>query len=126
VLDFHRTPKRSLSIAGRGPTGDEPSRSGGILLRTVAAGMSQWWKRELVLTEEGLEWDAWNYQRLVKMTLPYDAIGAVSVLWGPYADDVRVVGKSQSDSMLVRGLDKASAARVKAIVDRRIGALFAA
>jgi hypothetical protein len=28
--------------------------------------------------------------------------------------------------MLVRGLDKSSAARVKAIVDRRIGALFAA
>lgn len=127
MLDFHRTAKRGLLGGGRGATiVDEQARGGGILLRAVAAGMTQWWKRELVLTDEGLEWDAWSYQRLVKMTLPYDAIGAVSVLWGPYADDVRVVGKSATDSMLVRGLDKASAARVKAILDRRIGDLFAA
>jgi hypothetical protein len=124
VLDIRRTPKRSLSVAGRG--GDERPQHGGILLRAVAAGMSQWWKRELVLTDEGLEWDAWSYQRLVKMTMPYDDIVAVSVLWGPYADDVRVAGKPGVDSLLVLGLDKASAARVKSIVDRRIPAPCAA
>lgn len=88
--------------------------------------MTHWWRRELVLTDEGLEWDAWSFQRLVKMTLPYDAIGGVSILWGPYTDDVRVAGKSAADTVLVRGLDKPSAARVKAIVERRIGALCAA
>ena len=118
MLDFHRTPKRSLSFAGR--CGD------GILLRAVAAGMTQWLRRELVLTDEGLEWDAWQYQRLVKMTMRYDDIAAVNVLWGPFADDVRVTGRPGVDSLLVLGVDKASAARVKGIVDRRIAAARAA
>ena len=110
-------------MVGRGlAVADDQPRSGSILLRAVASGMTHWWMRELVLTDEGLEWDAWNYQRLVKMTLPYDAIGAVTVLWAPYADDVRVVGKSPTDTVLVRGLDKPSAARIKAIVERRIDA----
>jgi hypothetical protein len=112
-----------LSLVGRG--GDEPSTSG-ILLRTVAAGMTRWWRRELVLTDQGLEWDAWSCQRLVKMTLPYDAIASVALLWGPYADDIRIVAKRPADSMLVLGLDKASATRVKSIVERRIEAVQAA
>ena len=118
MLDFHRTPKRNVAAAGR--SGD------GILLRTVAAGMTQWLRRELVLTDEGLEWDAWQYQRLVKMTMPYDTIGDVAVLWGPFADDVRVTGRGGADTLLVLGLDKASAARVKVIVERRISAVRAA
>jgi hypothetical protein len=124
VLDFRKTSRRSLSLVGRGF--DEHAPRGGILLRTVAAGMAHWWKRELVLTDEGLEWDAWSCQRLVKMTMPYDGIAAVTVLWGPYADDVRVVGKCASDTLLVLGLDKSSAARIKTIVEQRIRAPRAA
>jgi len=104
---------------------DDQAR-GGILLRAVASGMTHWWKRELVLTDEGLEWDAWDCQRLVKLTLPYAHIAAAAVLWGRYVDDVRVVGKNAADTVLVRGIDKPSAARVKAIVDRRAGGLRAA
>jgi len=53
-------------------------------------------------------------------------IAAAAVLWGRYVDDVRVVGKNAADTVLVRGIDKPSAARVKAIVDRRAGGLRAA
>jgi len=105
---------------------DEQSHNASILLRAVAAGMAHWWKRELVLTDEGLEWDAWSYGRLVKMTLPYDQIVRVAVLWGPYVDDVQMVASNTADTVLVRGLDKPTAARVKAIVALRAGALCAA
>ena len=120
VLDFHRTPRRSLTLVG----GEEHAPN--ILLRAVAAGMTRWWRRELVLTDQGLEWDAWSCERLVKMTLPYERITAVDVLWGPYADDVRVAGISPDDTLLVIGLDKTSAARIKSIVERRITDLQAA
>ena len=120
MLDFRRTPRRTLLLDGAEEHGSN------ILLRTVAAGMTRWLRRELVLTDQGLEWDAWSCERLVKMTLPYDRIVAVEVLWGPYADDVRVATASEADTLLVLGLDKASAARIKSLVERRLSDLQAA
>ena len=120
MLDFRRTPRRTLSLVGAEEHGSN------ILLRTLAAGMTRWLRRELVLTDQGLEWDAWSCERLVKMTLPYDRITAVDVLWGPYADDVRVTTASDADTLLVLGLDKAAAARIKSLVERHLSSLQAA
>jgi hypothetical protein len=121
VLDLYRTPKRT-AIAGIRGLASMPDigRTGSILTRTEAVGMTYWWKRELVVTDLGFEWDVWQFRQRVKMTLPYDRIAYVEVLWGPFADDIQVVGKASSDSLLIRGIDKDSAQRIKGIVDRRL------
>lgn len=121
MLDLYRTPKRAgLNLVEQAPVG------GGILMRVETKGMAHWWKRELVITELGLEWDEWRFQTLVRMMLPYSRIADVGVLWGPFADDLEVVGASAADNVLVRGLDKDTAQRVKAAIGRRLAATQAA
>jgi hypothetical protein len=117
VLDLYRSPRRTTPSS---------AAQGGILMRIETAGMTNWLRRELVVTEFGLEWDEWRFQRLVKRMLPYEGIAYVEVLWGPFADDLQVAGKSPTDSLLIRGLDKATAQRIRSAVERRLMASAAA
>ncbi len=95
-------------------------------MRIETAGMTNWLKRELVVTDAGFEWDEWTFRRMVKVTLPFDRISYVEVLWGPFRDDLNIVGRMPADNLLVRGLDKALAQRVAAAVNRRLSLLSAA
>jgi hypothetical protein len=115
VLDLYRTVRRPSSNV-----------ADGILMRVETASMTNWLKRELVVTDTGFEWDEWSFRRIVKMTLPFDRIAYVEVLWGPFLDDLNVVGRTPADNLLVRGLDKDTAQRVKAAVSRRLAFVPAA
>ncbi|HLG72051.1 MAG TPA: hypothetical protein VK009_16655 [Chloroflexota bacterium] len=95
-------------------------------MRIQTAGMTNWLRRELVVTELGLEWDEWQFRRLVKRMLPFSQVAHVEVLWGPFGDDLQVTGRDATDSVLIRGLDKACAQRIRSAIERRLPASIAA
>ena len=90
-------------------------------MRLETTSMIDWWKRELVIRDDGLEWELWKFRQRIKMNLPYERIARVQLLWGRNGDDMQVVGRSSSDDLLVRGVDRRGAARVKAVIEQRIG-----
>ncbi len=91
-------------------------------MRVESVGMVDWWKRELVVRDDALEWEEWRYRERIKMHLPYDRIAAVELTWGEQGDDLEITGRNPADSLTVRGLDPRGAERVRSLIARCIRA----
>lgn len=87
--------------------------SGSILL-------SNSWKQELVITEDGVEGEIIKSLKRIKMMLPFDRIAQVNLIRGVFAADLEVVNKGGSDNLLVRALSKAEGEEAKALIERKM------
>ncbi|HLQ32794.1 MAG TPA: hypothetical protein VK457_08915 [Chloroflexota bacterium] len=93
-------------------------RPANILMRTQCLGMTYWWLRELVVTDQGLEWEIWKYQHRVKMTLPYERMARAALLPGSAGFDLQISGTTSTDNLLVRGLNHLDGVKVLSIIER--------
>jgi hypothetical protein len=91
-------------------------------MRVESAGMVDWWKRELIVRDDALEWEVWRFRERIKMHLPYERIASVQLLLGRHGDDIQITGRNAAEDLVVRGVDPRGAERVKAVIDQRIGA----
>jgi|GEM_PF-4205173 hypothetical protein len=89
-----------------------------ILTRVECLGMTYWWRRELVVTDQGLEWETWKYQHRVKMTLPYERMARVQLVPSSLLYDVHVTGTTSADNLVIRGLYRGDAIKVLALIER--------
>jgi len=83
-------------------------------------GMIYWWQRELVVTDQGVEWETWKYQHRIKMTLPYERMARVQLVHAALGYDLNITGTTSADNLLIRGLDRLDAIKVLGIVERSI------
>ena len=89
-----------------------------ILTRVQCMGMTYWWQRELVVTDQGLEWESWKYQHRVKMTLPYERMARVQLVHASLGYDVHISGTTSADNLIVRGLDHDDGLKVLGLIER--------
>ena len=82
--------------------------------------MIYWWQRELVVTDQGVEWETWKYQHRIKMSLPYERMARVQLLHAAFGYDLSITGTTSADNLLIRGLDRLDAIKVLGIVERSI------
>ena len=82
-------------------------------------GLSNLWKREVVVTDQGLEWEALEHRQRVKHSLPYEAIDRVSVVAGRARVDCTVVLRS-GDVFPLRDLDAMQIERALPFIRRRV------
>ena len=82
--------------------------------------LSNSWKQELQITEQGVEGEVIEGLRRTKMTLPYDRIAQVNLHRGLLAATLEVINKGGAGNLVVKGLDKAEGERAKSLIERHI------
>jgi len=81
--------------------------------------LSNTWKQELVVTEDGVESEVLQVFRRIKMVVPFDRIAQVNLVRGILTADLEVVNKG-TDNIVVRALGKTEAEKAKALIESRM------
>ena len=92
-----------------------------VLLRISGSKfLSNSWKQELVVTDEGVEGEVLKSLKRTKMTLPFDRIAQINIIRGIIAADLEVVNKGGADNLLIKALDKAEAEQAKSLIEKKM------
>jgi hypothetical protein len=81
--------------------------------------LSNSWKQELVITDEGVEGEVIRGLKRIKMHLPYDRIAQVNLIRGVFAADLEVINKGGSGNLIVKSLNKAEAEEAKNLIESK-------
>jgi hypothetical protein len=82
--------------------------------------LSNSWKQELVITEDGVEGEVIQGLKRIKMHLPYDRIAQVNLLRGVFRADLEVVNKGGTGNLIVKALNKGEAEEAKNLIEAKI------
>jgi hypothetical protein len=82
--------------------------------------LSNSWKQELVITEDGVEGEVIRGLKRIKMMLPYDRIAQVNLIRGVLKADLELVNKGGTDNLVVKALDKSEAEGAKDFIEERM------
>ncbi len=88
--------------------------------------LSNSWKQELVITDDGVEGETIEGLKRTRMLLPYDRIAQVNLVRGVFAADLEVINKGGAGNLVVKALNKDEAERAKALIETKIQAALAA
>lgn len=80
--------------------------------------LSNSWKQELVITDEGVEGEVLRSLKRVKMRLPYDRIAQVNLVRNILRADIEVVNKGGTDNLVIRALPKQDAERARELIEK--------
>ena len=88
--------------------------------------LSNSWKQELVITDDGVDGEAIQGLKRIKMHLPYDRIAQVNLVRGVFRADLEVVNKGGTGNLIVKALNKDEAEEAKNLIEAKIqSALYA-
>jgi hypothetical protein len=82
--------------------------------------LSNSWKQELVITEDGVEGEVIQGLKRIKMHLPYDRIAQVNLVRGVFRADLEVVNKGGTGNLIVKALNKGEAEEAKNLIEAKI------
>lgn len=82
--------------------------------------LSNSWKQEMVITDQGVRGEVIEGLKRIKMTLPYDRIAQVNLIVGMFKADLEVVNKGGSGNLVVKALTKSDAEEAKRLIEERI------
>jgi len=82
--------------------------------------LSNSWKQEIDITEDGVIGEVIEGLRRTKMTLPYDRIAQVNLHRGVFAATLEVINKGGAGNLVVKGLAKDEAEQAKSLIEERI------
>jgi len=82
--------------------------------------LSNSWKQELVITDEGVEGEVIRGMKRVRMLLPFDRIAQVNLSRGIAAASLEVINKGGAGNLVVKGLKKDEAEQAKALIESEI------
>ena len=92
-----------------------------ILMRLAGSKLlSNSWKQELVVTDEGVEGEVLKDFKRIKMLLPFDRIAQVNIVRGMLAADLEVVNKGGADNLVIKALNKAEAEKARVLIDKKM------
>ncbi len=82
--------------------------------------LSNSWKQELVVTDEGVEGEVLKDFKRIKMLLPFDRIAQVNIVRGMFTADLEVVNKGGADNVVIKALNKAEAEKARTLIDQKM------
>ena len=82
--------------------------------------LSNTWKQELTVTDQGVRGEVLIRFRRVKMSLPYDRIAQVNISRGILTADIEIVNAGGADNLVVRALSKSDAERAKSLIEEQM------
>ena len=110
-----------VPAASQVPVSDASPREVQVLMRLSGSRvLSNTWKQEMLVTNEGVEGEAISGMRRTKMHLPYDRIAQVNLVRGPLKADLKVVNKGGSGNLVVKALKKEEAEKAKSLIEQGI------
>jgi len=81
--------------------------------------LSNTWKQELLIKEDGVHGESLKVGKRLKMHLPYENIAQVNVLRGVFSADIEIVNKGGSGNLIVKALDKDEAEKAKKLIEKK-------
>ena len=66
--------------------------------------LSNSWKQELIVTDEGVEGEVLKDFKRIKMRVPFDRIAQVNIVRGMLKADIEVVNKGGADNLVIKAL----------------------
>lgn len=84
--------------------------------------MSNTWKQELVITEDGVEGEVISGMKTIKMSLPFDRIAQVNLVQGVFKTNFIVINKGGSGNLVVKALPTHEAQAAKELIEERMKA----
>lgn len=82
--------------------------------------LSNSWKQEITIAEDGVEGEVVVGLKRVKMHLPYDRIAQVNLIFGIFKADIEIINKGGNGNLVVKALDKGEAERAKQLIEANI------
>jgi hypothetical protein len=82
--------------------------------------LSNSWKQELIITDEGVEGEVIQGFKRVRMLLPFDRIAQVNLSRGIFAAKLDVINKGGTGNLVVKGLKKSKAEQAKSLIETEI------
>jgi hypothetical protein len=82
--------------------------------------LSNSWKQELVITDDGVDGEVIQGLKRIKMHLPYDRIAQVNLVRGVFRADLEVVNKGGTGNLIVKALNKDEAEEAKNLIEAKI------
>jgi hypothetical protein len=87
---------------------------------TASKILSNSWKQELNITENGVEAEVFQTGTREKKSISYNKIAGVVVRNGALAATIEIINSGGSNNISVTGLKKSDAAKAKEIIERNI------
>lgn len=81
--------------------------------------LSNTWKQELQIREDGVYGEVLVLGKRLKMHLPYENIAQVNILRGIFSTDIEIVNKGGSGNLLVKALNKQKAEKAKELIEQK-------
>jgi len=82
--------------------------------------LSNSWKQELIVTDEGVEGEVLKDFKRIKMRVPFDRIAQVNIVRGMLKADIEVVNKGGADNLVIKALSKDEAEQARALIDQKM------
>ncbi len=82
--------------------------------------LSNSWKQELVITDDGVEGEVIKGLKRIKMHLPFDRIAQVNLVRGVFRAYLVVVNKGGTGNLIVKALNKGEAEEAKNLIEAKI------
>ena len=81
--------------------------------------LSNTWRQELQIKENGVYGEVLVVGKRLKMHLPYENIAQVNILRGIFSADIEIVNKGGSGNLLVKALNKQEAEKAKELIEEK-------
>ena len=96
---------------------------GKVLMRLSGSNLlTNSWKQELVITEDGVHGEILKNLKRVKMFVPFDRVAQVNLVHGILTADLEVINKGGTDNLIIRALNKQQAEQAKALIEEKVRA----
>jgi hypothetical protein len=82
--------------------------------------ISNTWKQELVIKDDGVYGEILVTGRRTQMFLPYARIAQVNVMRQMFTTDIEIVNKGGSDNILIKALNKDEAEQASQLINKLI------
>jgi Short C-terminal domain len=82
--------------------------------------LSNTWKQELVITEDGVHGETIQGLKRLRMTLPYDRIAQVNLIRGVFRADLELVNKGGTGNLVIKALKKVEAEAAKVLIEQKM------
>ena len=82
--------------------------------------LSQTWKQELQILDDGVYGETLIVGRRVKMHLAYENIAQVNIFRRVLIADIEIINKGGRDNLVIRAVNKAEAEKAKELIQQKI------
>jgi len=91
------------------------------ILMTVTGSklLSNTWKQELKIGEDGIYGETLAIGKRVKMHLPYENIAQVNISRGVLSADIEIINKGGSGNLVVKAINKKEAEKAKELIEKK-------